>query len=425
MPKNLKAFSLSETLIAISLIGILAVTMISMNNFAGYRQKVAMENLAQVDSAIQSWGKAISKANESGMGAAATINSENALVESLTNYFDNLKTTSNVNVKTSGLSGELSGGDKLTLANGVELEVKYIGNAEGGSELGGKSSNNLAVIKATSCDKSASVDQEYVVTPEGVTDTDSMYEGWAKYPVYPMVDENGKETGEKGYCDSGNCENKVCTPATCTLTTTEGSYVYVNTTASSPCPSGQNGTITTNQIGTITGTFEITTDTCCPNPKKFVKFENGNKVCGCPSEDEIASIAFKKGWGYDPTKAECQKPCEKGQYSNGQRCVLCDTNRQCPSTEMTASLDCQAGYACPNDTNVKNDNKYHEDKFDENGNVVGNSYIEGHLNPSKLTEIGYCSVDKSYWANDISYWRGNYEGTFELSSGNAEKGCTK
>jgi len=64
-------------------------------------------------------------------------------------------------------------------------------------------------------------------------------------------------------------------------------------------------------------------------------------------------------------------------------------------------------------------------KFDGDGNVVGFTYIEGHLSSKKLTELGYCSIDGSYWKNDISYWRGNYEGTYELNGANTSTNCSK
>ena len=54
-----KAFSLSETLIAMGLIGVLAVTMITLNNFSGNKQKVDEIRMAKVENAIRAWGKAV------------------------------------------------------------------------------------------------------------------------------------------------------------------------------------------------------------------------------------------------------------------------------------------------------------------------------------------------------------------------------
>ena len=84
-----KAFSLSETLIAMGLIGVLAVTMITLNNFSDNKQKVAEIRMAQVENALQAWGKAVTSTSvETGFGASANIKSASDLKNSLENYFD-------------------------------------------------------------------------------------------------------------------------------------------------------------------------------------------------------------------------------------------------------------------------------------------------------------------------------------------------
>ena len=57
MAKN--AYSLSECIITLSIIGILAVTMISLNNFN--EQKLAEQRMNQVDTALRAWGKEVIK----------------------------------------------------------------------------------------------------------------------------------------------------------------------------------------------------------------------------------------------------------------------------------------------------------------------------------------------------------------------------
>ena len=63
-----KAVSMSEVLVTLGLIGILSVTMLSLNNFSDNSYQLAATKLAQTDSALKSWGKAVTKANETGLG---------------------------------------------------------------------------------------------------------------------------------------------------------------------------------------------------------------------------------------------------------------------------------------------------------------------------------------------------------------------
>ena len=77
--KKRRAFSMSETLMTMGIIGLLAVTMLSMNNFADNKQQIAQTKLTQVDSAIRAWGKAVTQMNETGVGATATITSDATL----------------------------------------------------------------------------------------------------------------------------------------------------------------------------------------------------------------------------------------------------------------------------------------------------------------------------------------------------------
>ncbi len=63
--------------------------------------------------------------------------------------------------------------------------------------------------------------------------------------------------------------------------------------------------------------------------------------------------------------------------------------------------------------------------FDENGNVVGIVYIEGHMGDGTSAETGYMYVnnqwetDKNLW--NIRAWRGKYSGTYELEGSEANK----
>ena len=66
LSKKRRAFTLAETLVYLGLIGVLCVTMLSVNSMTDNNYKIASTKLAQVDSALKSWGKAISKSNETG-----------------------------------------------------------------------------------------------------------------------------------------------------------------------------------------------------------------------------------------------------------------------------------------------------------------------------------------------------------------------
>ena len=119
--------SLAETLVAMGLIGILCVTMLSLNSMSDNKYKIATTKLDQVDSAIKSWGKAISKSNEKGLGALAVISDENDLRKSLTSYFSNQgATVSSEGEKFTDADGnEYTDYTEIKLNNGVILKVKY------------------------------------------------------------------------------------------------------------------------------------------------------------------------------------------------------------------------------------------------------------------------------------------------------------
>ena len=85
--KKIYAFSAGEILVTLALIGILCVTMLSLNNMTDRNYQIATTKLSQVDSALKSWGKAISKSNETGLGAAAVVTNQATLDDSLSSGF--------------------------------------------------------------------------------------------------------------------------------------------------------------------------------------------------------------------------------------------------------------------------------------------------------------------------------------------------
>ena len=113
--REFKAFSMAEVLVALSLIGILCVTMLSLNTTADNDYKIAATKLAQIDSALQSWGKAVTKSNETGLGATATITSNETLVNSIKNYFENNNEDVKENVVIQSTKGAYQNGNEITL----------------------------------------------------------------------------------------------------------------------------------------------------------------------------------------------------------------------------------------------------------------------------------------------------------------------
>jgi len=136
-----RAFSISETIMTMGIIGLLAVTMLSMNNFADNKQQIAQTKLTQVDSALRSWGKAVTAIGETGVGATATITSPETLQSSLMEYF-NAKSVDNNGV--------------IILENGAQITADYtlgndqneIGNLIGQSTL--DASSAIAAITVSS-----------------------------------------------------------------------------------------------------------------------------------------------------------------------------------------------------------------------------------------------------------------------------------
>ena len=79
--KKYGAFSLSETILAMSIIGILAMTMITLNKMDASRTTEI--RLQQAETSLVSWGKALTKFNETGLGAYTKIQSQEDLENSL------------------------------------------------------------------------------------------------------------------------------------------------------------------------------------------------------------------------------------------------------------------------------------------------------------------------------------------------------
>ena len=91
-----KGFSQSEVLMTLGLIGILAVTMVGLNNLGDNKFQVNSTKLAQAEVAIKTWGKAVSKSNETGLGILTIVENETTLTNSLASEL-NIQNSNNNN----------------------------------------------------------------------------------------------------------------------------------------------------------------------------------------------------------------------------------------------------------------------------------------------------------------------------------------
>ena len=120
-----KGFSLAETCMVLGLIGILAVTMLSLNKFDTQNPQIATTKLSETDNSLRAWAKAQVGANETGLGVA-DINGQQDLNNKIVEYFNN-KGNKDVqgNVQIASTGESVSGGTVFTLSNDVELYAKY------------------------------------------------------------------------------------------------------------------------------------------------------------------------------------------------------------------------------------------------------------------------------------------------------------
>ena len=86
--KRIRAFSATEILVALAIVGILCVTMLSLNDMTDRNYKVATTKMLQVEGALKSWGKAITKSNETGLGALQVVHDQASLEKSLKEYIN-------------------------------------------------------------------------------------------------------------------------------------------------------------------------------------------------------------------------------------------------------------------------------------------------------------------------------------------------
>ena len=353
-----QAVTMSEILVTLGLIGVLAVTMLSLNSFSDNSYQIATTKMTQVDSALKSWGKAISKSNETGLGAAATITSQTALNESLTDYFNvdssAVEEVFDGNLETS--EGTYTSATQITLDNGVVITATMVDEGNANSVAYG---DTIAVVTASTPygkSEEATMSEEYIVTPDGVKSLASQYEGWDKKEV--VIENEQYYACPEGKTPSTSTDCTEIPPTTC-----KNIYTDTKNTTPAPCGIGQTGTITTSTVGDCKGTKPDVKNTCCVAPT--TKASHG-LPCTCPA-------TFVADPGNVPTSAPdklCQITCKAGTYSAPEKegskiteCKLCPSGSYCPEDGLIAAIPCPAGSYCPGQKENETQ-KFFDDKND-------------------------------------------------------------
>ena len=393
-----RAFSLAETLTALGIIGILCVTMLSLNSMSDNKYKVATTKLFQVDSALKSWGKAISKSNETGLGATSVITSQKSLNDSLLDYFANLSNTSGNELTTSKNNSYGSSSNEIILNNGVKLTLAYNDKSgfSGDNYVKNESSSPLAVVTAEIKDL-PNTKEEYILKANGLYDLASIYEGYKEISVKTIEIDDGKggKTEKKVFCldetlcgeAKGGCEKNL---SACLAAPDDGETIYTkkDTTSIASCGYNTTGTILTTEISTAYGVYTTTLNTCCNAPRFYAGKENNVNVCEC----DFTKFTPQAGYVKADSEASCQIIVEKGKYAISGEDYLCTTGHFCPNEGMTAPIICPKGSYCPNysDNTDKNKNdKYHPSVFADENNILDGGLIDkvpcpkGHYCPDE------------------------------------------
>lgn len=366
--KKRKAVSMSEVLVTMGLVGILAVTMLSLNNFSDNSYQLAATKLSQVDSALKSWGKAITKTNETGLGATAVITDQQTLTSSLIDYLNTNGTQNGAQIVTNeGIAYDNA--DSIKLANGVVLKaVKTMPKAITYDTTVDEYSSHIAVLTAEVPYAGSKVmSEEYVLDVQGVYSIASLYEGWESAPIETVTvkGQNGEDITKTVYCtDKTKCKdgcNESNMSYCAEVAPTNCKSVYTDEVSVSSCGVGQNGSIKTYKIGDCNGVSTKTVNTCCEIP-----LVSQNGVCACPVNMETEP-------GYIQTTdvaTQCKVACQAGTYQTTvseedltKVCKLCEVGKYCDAEALTESITCPAGYYCPNDKTAKINGNYNTEKY--------------------------------------------------------------
>jgi len=392
-----QGFSMSEVLITLGLMGILAVTMVGLNGVHNNDEKTNSVKFAQAEAAIKTWGKAITNDSETGIGTAQIVESQATLENSLSNTLNLNDTDDNQNVTL--LGEDLGEGNSFLLDNGVTMTAKHLtSSCDNASEEG-----QACAVVTLSLDGTSA---EYGVFADRVEDADTIFNGYTSYPFIKYGD-TINDKGDKCpypsgcYCDVTPCNLENVKQAPENQSGGTISNVYVGETQTFACAIGQNGSITKTKVATLQGGSKILeTNTCCNNNLRWGSYldEDNEQTVGCtciPGQSTTdAGFAF-----VDTTKENdtCQEICPAGKYQTTKTtkyadkdvivntCVLCDVGKYCDKEGMTASLPCPVGYYCPNTPPEGKKDAYHADKFDANGNVIA----QGGLKTKIACPVGY------------------------------------
>lgn len=386
--KKCTATSMSEVLVTLGLIGILAVTMLGLNNFDDKR-KINEAKMAQAEAAIKTWGKAISQSNETGLGTTKVLQSQESLNTSLIDFLK-LNATAEKNFKFN--DENITAASGFILDNGVTMAAKQLGSTCDSSKSNGDPCGVISL-------KIDDLQSNQVIFSDGVKSEEDIFAGYEKYPYIPtgtVIDNSDPKnpivclSASGCYCTQTPCTNPQPAPeGTCT----DAKNVYVAPVKTDACGVGENGSITTTKVTSLLGQEVITTvNSCCDNPKIAEFNANGEKTCVC--DKKVSKVEI--GYGFDKYAPDCQTICPKGKYQQKQDCVLCETNKYCDREGLAFSLDCPKGYYCPDDTETLNINKaYHIDKYTlENDKVV--AVEKGGLIDKVICPIGhFCPTENA------------------------------
>ena len=300
--KKIRAFSATEILVALAIVGILCVTMLSLNDMTDRNYKVATTKMLQVDNTLKTWGKAITKSNETGLGALQVVHDQASLEKSLKEY---------INI------ADLE-------RDGIHMEAEYLtadANVNSGENTLNFDNLNSTIARinftteATAFGKKVPLSSTSVLTPEGVKNLDEVFEGWPEYIVESVVSEDGSTF--TGYCaKSGGCgdANDADNAGDYTpIVATEGTKVYVKEDNVMACTGeNENGSVITQSIGKEDlSIYTRTVNTCCPSPKiaTTAGIDGASPVCVCPE-----TFTPELGYKVDNSSATCQTACQDSTF---------------------------------------------------------------------------------------------------------------